>query len=71
MTLIPAAMYLLGDWAWKLPSWLDRLLPKVDIEGEGLVAARASSPEHRAAVPVDAPPAVDEDDEVGAGAHRA
>ncbi|WP_085957419.1 MMPL family transporter [Corynebacterium fournieri] len=36
MTLIPATMYLLGDRAWKLPGWLDKALPNLDIEGEKL-----------------------------------
>jgi putative drug exporter of the RND superfamily len=36
MTLIPALMGLLGERAWWLPRWLDRGLPRVDIEGEGL-----------------------------------
>lgn len=36
MTLIPAVMYLLGDKAWYLPKWLDRVLPNVDVEGENL-----------------------------------
>jgi putative drug exporter of the RND superfamily len=36
MTLIPAVMYLLGEKAWWLPRWLDRLLPNVDVEGESL-----------------------------------
>ncbi|OKL50278.1 MMPL family transporter [Boudabousia marimammalium] len=39
MTLIPALMKLLGERAWWLPAWLDRLLPQVDIEGEGLARA--------------------------------
>ncbi len=34
MTLIPAVMSLLGDSAWWLPRWLDRLLPTIDLEGE-------------------------------------
>ena len=38
MALIPAVMYLLGDKAWWLPAWLDRLLPNVDVEGEKLAA---------------------------------
>ena len=38
MVLIPSVMYLLGDAAWWLPKWLDRLLPKVDVEGEALTA---------------------------------
>jgi RND superfamily putative drug exporter len=33
-------VYLLGDAAWWLPKWLDRLLPNVDIEGERLTALR-------------------------------
>lgn len=33
MVLVPAAMSLLGDRAWWLPSWLDRLLPSIDLEG--------------------------------------
>ncbi|MFC7487649.1 MMPL family transporter [Knoellia sp. CPCC 206453] len=36
MTLIPALMYLMGDKAWWLPCWLDRILPNVDVEGEKL-----------------------------------
>src|SRR5918996_625106 len=36
MTLIPALLALLGERAWWLPGWLDRLLPRVDIEGEQL-----------------------------------
>lgn len=36
MALIPAVLYLLGDRAWWLPRWLDRLLPDVDVEGEKL-----------------------------------
>ena len=33
MTLTPAVMHLLGDRAWYLPRWLDRLLPDLDVEG--------------------------------------
>ncbi|MFF3864918.1 MMPL family transporter [Micromonospora sp. NPDC001898] len=38
MTIVPAVMSLLGKAAWWIPRWLDRLLPNVDIEGEGLRA---------------------------------
>ncbi|MFJ3814217.1 MMPL family transporter [Streptomyces sp. NPDC090056] len=38
MTLVPAAMALLGRRAWSMPRWLDRLLPDVDIEGARLPA---------------------------------
>ena len=36
MVLIPALMYLLGDKAWAMPRWLDKVLPNVDVEGEAL-----------------------------------
>lgn len=37
LTLTPAAMHLLGDRAWWLPEWLDKILPHVDVEGAALV----------------------------------
>ena len=36
MTLVPAVMTLLGDNAWWLPRWLERILPHFDIEGEAV-----------------------------------
>lgn len=36
LTLVPAIMILMGDTAWYLPKWLDRVLPNIDIEGESL-----------------------------------
>lgn len=36
MMIIPATMFLLDDKAWWLPKWLDKILPNVDVEGEGL-----------------------------------
>jgi RND superfamily putative drug exporter len=33
MTLVPAVLSLLGERAWRLPRWLDRRLPHVDLEG--------------------------------------
>lgn len=36
MMIIPATMFLLGERAWWLPGWLDRILPRVDVEGEAL-----------------------------------
>jgi RND superfamily putative drug exporter len=33
MLLVPATMELLGDRNWWLPRWLERLLPKIDVEG--------------------------------------
>ena len=36
MVVAPAVMALLGDRAWGLPGWLDRLLPQLALEGEEL-----------------------------------
>ncbi|MGW5776851.1 MMPL family transporter [Streptomyces sp. NPDC003863] len=38
MAIVPAVLALLGHKAWWLPKWLDRILPNVDVEGEGLAA---------------------------------
>ena len=32
--LVPALMILMGSANWWLPGWLDRVLPRVSIEGE-------------------------------------
>ncbi|WP_328944183.1 MMPL family transporter [Streptomyces sp. NBC_00250] len=36
MAIVPALFALLGKSAWWLPKWLDRILPRVDVEGEKL-----------------------------------
>ncbi|MFE9256100.1 MMPL family transporter [Streptomyces sp. NPDC006879] len=46
MTLVPAALALLGHRAWWLPRWLDRIVPTVDVEGT----------QHTAPDPTSAPP---------------
>ncbi len=43
MTLVPAVMTVVGRAAWYVPRWLDRILPSIDIEGEGLVHRRAEA----------------------------
>ncbi|REJ04922.1 MMPL family transporter [Microbacterium bovistercoris] len=40
MTLIPALMAILGDRAWRIPPWMERVLPHVDIEGEAVERER-------------------------------
>ncbi len=40
--IAPAVVTLLGDRAWWLPSWLDRVLPKVALEGREEPAAAAA-----------------------------
>ncbi|WP_207841696.1 MMPL family transporter [Williamsia soli] len=52
MTLIPAVLAMLGDKAWWLPKWLDKILPNVDIEGEKLnktLAAEQAESDERVA----------------------
>ncbi|MCW8095188.1 MMPL family transporter [Streptomyces tauricus] len=44
MAIVPAVLALLGKKAWWLPRWLDRALPNVDVEGEGLRALDDSRP---------------------------
>ena len=50
MTLVPAFLTLLGEKAWYIPRWLDRLLPNVTIEPpqDGQVAPRTHGVEHPA-----------------------
>ena len=33
LLLVPSTMELLGDRNWWLPKWLNRILPKIDVEG--------------------------------------
>ncbi len=35
LILVPAAMKLMGKWNWWMPSWLDRVLPRLSFEGGG------------------------------------
>lgn len=37
MIFIPATLAFFGDKAWWLPSWLDRVLPRIDAEGSSLL----------------------------------
>jgi RND superfamily putative drug exporter len=38
--LVPAVMELMGKWAWWMPSWLERVVPKISIEGSEYFEAR-------------------------------
>ncbi|MFE2562637.1 MMPL family transporter [Streptomyces mirabilis] len=51
MAFVPAVLALLGKAAWWMPRRLERILPKADVEGEGLVHHSAVAP---------APPAHDD-----------
>jgi len=59
MTLTPALMHLLGDRAWYLPRWLDRVLPDLDVEGvrlaERLDSGSLGSPPRQPASPESTP----------------
>jgi RND superfamily putative drug exporter len=43
MLLVPATMELLGARNWWLPAWLDRILPRLSVEGP----AHANTPTAR------------------------
>jgi RND superfamily putative drug exporter len=45
MVIAPAVVTLLGDRAWWLPAWLDRVLPNVSLEGRREDAEAAIEPE--------------------------
>ncbi|MFD0304980.1 MMPL family transporter [Streptomyces sp. NPDC127119] len=44
MAFVPAVLALLGDKAWWIPRWLDRMLPHVDVEGTGLGTQAVDGP---------------------------
>ena len=46
MLLVPATMELLGDRNWWLPRWLNRVLPKIDVEGSSPVSDAADARTH-------------------------
>ncbi len=55
MVIAPAVVMLLGDRAWWLPGWLDRVLPNVSLEGrrtEGVDAEIGEVDRERQKVPV-------------------
>jgi putative drug exporter of the RND superfamily len=39
MVLVPSTMELLGDRNWWMPRWLDRVLPRIDVDGEPVPVA--------------------------------
>ena len=45
LILVPAAMKLLGDWNWWMPSWLDRAAARPQLRGRH---GRAAEPEPEA-----------------------
>jgi putative drug exporter of the RND superfamily len=57
MLLVPSLMVLMGRANWWLPRWLDRILPRIHIEGPE-EPARPSPEEPAPLGPADTPPAV-------------
>jgi RND superfamily putative drug exporter len=55
--LLPAVLHLVGERTWHIPAWLQRVLPRLNIEGTALPSdtagedARGSSPVHPGAAP--------------------
>ncbi|MDX6636195.1 MAG: putative drug exporter of the superfamily [Solirubrobacterales bacterium] len=43
MVLVPAVMQLLGARNWWIPDWLERILPRIDVEREAPVATESGS----------------------------
>ncbi|WP_411113570.1 MMPL family transporter [Streptomyces sp. 029-5] len=56
LLLVPAVMTLLGRSAWWLPRWLDRILPRLDREGEEATPYRRSVSGGRPGAGVQGPP---------------
>jgi putative drug exporter of the RND superfamily len=58
LALVPATMALLGDRNWWLPAWLQRILPRLDVDGAAAPAVPAASddrgpaPEHAPLAPL-------------------
>ncbi len=50
LVVAPAVVTLLGDRAWWVPRWLDRILPNVSLEGHLVQSVDASAEEERAKV---------------------
>ncbi|MDR6505790.1 MMPL family transporter [Arthrobacter oryzae] len=50
MTLVPALMSLLGNRAYWLPRWLQRVLPDLDVDGSNLTKSLDTTPETPAPV---------------------
>jgi RND superfamily putative drug exporter len=44
MLLVPATMELLGDRNWWMPRWLDRSLPRINVEGRPIRPAASPVP---------------------------
>jgi RND superfamily putative drug exporter len=50
--LVPALMMLFGEYNWKIPAWLDRVMPHLNIEGKERRDEIDSLPEQATPEPV-------------------
>ncbi len=76
VTLAPAMIALMGETAWWLPRWLDKILPHIDLEGGPQEpapepATPAAGPPGPAAAPEPAPPEPAAAPTASTGAHAA
>jgi RND superfamily putative drug exporter len=55
--LLPSVLEILGTLTWKLPAWLDRRLPRVNIEGSAAQAAQLAALEQAAEAEAERTPA--------------
>ena len=53
MTLVPALMHLIGRRNWAIPSWLDRVLPRMSVESPSTNPPAHPAAEHRMPAAVD------------------
>lgn len=51
LTLLPAVMAAAGERVWWIPRWLDRVLPRIDVEGSRLEHDDVAAPVDRSPVP--------------------
>jgi RND superfamily putative drug exporter len=51
---VPAVMALLGDRAWWLPRWLDKILPRISVEGDDYFSERDARAARESEVPASA-----------------
>jgi RND superfamily putative drug exporter len=54
--MLPAVLELLGETTWKLPAWIDRRLPHINIEGGGARRAAEAPPPPEAEEPAEREP---------------
>ncbi|MEV6557187.1 MMPL family transporter [Nocardia sp. NPDC051756] len=53
MVLIPSLLALMGEWAWWMPKWLDKIVPDIDVEGAKLFALRGQPTPGETKLPAD------------------